>query len=318
MNNQMILRAMYDSAIKMDENELYHHGVEGMSWGDRNGPPYPLSGANKKEARAEAKAKIEREKRLEKMRKAAAKKRKAEAKEQKKQAKIDKMKQELYRKGDMNKINKKAKYFTDEELELARERARQMTETRYTKSAKDAPDPNAMSKVMKLAQLVQTVAPAAISALSVAKGISELKKSRLDMDLAEMRAQDDSIDKKVKLLKDFNPEAAAEMASEFLGVKVEYKPKKEEKKPQDIKTISEALMKVNPEAAAQYLKDQTGYGGNVAAGSLAKNPAYKGSKNVKGTLSSILTSSTKTIPVSSIPHASTLHSKIPTSSKKKK
>ena len=28
-------------------NELMHHGIEGQKWGDRNGPPYPLTYAAK-------------------------------------------------------------------------------------------------------------------------------------------------------------------------------------------------------------------------------------------------------------------------------
>lgn len=28
------------------EDELYHHGIRGQKWGDRNGPPYPLSGGD--------------------------------------------------------------------------------------------------------------------------------------------------------------------------------------------------------------------------------------------------------------------------------
>ena len=37
-------------------NELYHHGVEGMSWGKRNGPPYPLNAKGKAKLRAQKKA----------------------------------------------------------------------------------------------------------------------------------------------------------------------------------------------------------------------------------------------------------------------
>lgn len=298
MNNQMILRTMYDRTIKM--NELYHHGVEGMSWGDRNGPPYPLSGANKKEARREAKAKIEKEKRLEKMRKAAAKKRKEQVKEAKKQEKIDKMKLKLLRKGDMNKINKKSEYFTNEELQFARERNREMIETRYAKNPNKAPDPHAMEKLMNVASKVGQIAQAAVPVVTLLKGAKELKNMGIERELKIEKAMSEATESKIRLVKDFDPEAAARLAGDYTGTKVQYKPKKEEKKPGDIKTISEALMKVNPQAAAEYLKEQTGYGGTVTTESLANNPSYEGPKKVKGTLGSLISSSTKKIPVSSL------------------
>lgn len=36
-----------------DTNEIYHHGVSGMEWGKRNGPPYPLDAQGKADLRAQ-------------------------------------------------------------------------------------------------------------------------------------------------------------------------------------------------------------------------------------------------------------------------
>ena len=39
-----------------DTNEIYHHGVNGMKWGKRNGPPYPLDAQGKADLKAQRKA----------------------------------------------------------------------------------------------------------------------------------------------------------------------------------------------------------------------------------------------------------------------
>lgn len=131
VRNQRTLDTLYhtlyaDEIKMMEEAEqddgLYHHGVEGMSWGDRNGPPYPLGGVDKKVARAEYKAKKEKEKRLKKMQKAAKKARKIKAKNAKQEAEILKKKQKLVKEGDLDKIRKNANLFTNEELQYVIER----------------------------------------------------------------------------------------------------------------------------------------------------------------------------------------------------
>lgn len=45
MNNKFI--ELSDVLATMDSNYLQHHGIEGMQWGVRHGPPYPLSGSGK-------------------------------------------------------------------------------------------------------------------------------------------------------------------------------------------------------------------------------------------------------------------------------
>lgn len=122
-----LYHTLYADEIEMmeeaaQEESLYHHGVEGMSWGDRNGPPYPLGGVDKKVARAEYKAKKEKERRLKKLQKAAKKARKIKAKNAKHEAEILKKKQKLVKEGDLDKIRKNANLFTNEELQYVIER----------------------------------------------------------------------------------------------------------------------------------------------------------------------------------------------------
>lgn len=130
MTNQRTLDMLHTSIYgdpdfeqyDVSEDELSHHGVLGMSWGKRHGPPYPLGGVDKRVARAEAKRKREKERKLKKLQKAAKKARKLKKREEKEAADIQKKKQKLVKKGDMDAIKKNAKLFTNEELQYIVER----------------------------------------------------------------------------------------------------------------------------------------------------------------------------------------------------
>jgi hypothetical protein len=98
--------------VRRKSDELYHHGVEGQSWGKRHGPPYPLDSNSSKQA---------------------ARKRKAAAKAARKQSKRDKKKAEQEKKtregikkaledGDLKAVNKYKSKMTNDELRTAIER----------------------------------------------------------------------------------------------------------------------------------------------------------------------------------------------------
>lgn len=267
MQNQMMKNNLYES-IKMSEDELYHHGVLNMSWGERNGPPYPLTGKAKRIAKEEYKKKVEREKRLEKMRKTAAKKRKLEKKEKIHQEKIEKMKKKLIEKGDIEKINKNAKHFTNEELRTARERNAELIEMRYSKSAKKAPNPHAFESFINIVDRVGQVAAKTVPIITAVEGLKRIQKMDLDRKMSEMDKMDAAVRSKISILKDIDPDAAARFASRTLGTTVEYKKdgkteeerkrEKEDREKKEIEDRVNLLMKVNPEAAATYLSEKTG------------------------------------------------------------
>lgn len=242
MTQSKMSREMCLDAIKMGE-ELYHHGVLGMSWGDRNGPPYPLGGIDKREARAEYKAKREKEKRLEKMRKIAAKKRKEEKKAERKQEKLNKWKEKLIMKGNVKKIYRKRKYFTNDEIEYAMNRNTQLTEARYTKNSNKASDPHVYDKLLKFGSVVQQISTSVLPAIQVAKGVKELKaldtKARVD----DAKFRSDALYTKIEKVKQFNPDMAAKLLGESLGG-IEVKVKQEKKKIEP-KDVADAVSGIN-------------------------------------------------------------------------
>lgn len=178
-------------------DELRHHGVEGMSWGERNGPPYPLGGLDKKVARAEAKRKKARERALEKARKAAKKKRKAEARdarreerEARQEEKDQLLKEKLLKKGDLDAIRKHRKLFTTQELIDAVNRARVLEEVKSDKTRKKEEDKPSkpekqkksaqeiMNDVTRFANTVNSIGVAAITTKNLVDGIVKMNRDK--------------------------------------------------------------------------------------------------------------------------------------------
>lgn len=173
MTRDLLVHSVFPEYFIDDEDDdaLEHHGVEGMSWGDRNGPPYPLGGVDKKIARAEYKRKKEKERRLKKLQKAAKKARKAKKKEEERQADILKKKQKLMKKGDLDAIRKNAKLFTNEELQYAIERDEQK---RALKGDKERSKDEAMELAMRRMAQIGEIAASAQKVLGAAKVGAEI------------------------------------------------------------------------------------------------------------------------------------------------
>lgn len=112
-------------------NYLAHHGMLGMSWGKRNGPPYPLDRSGKAALRKQKRD----ARRLKKLQRKEMKQRRAEEEEakrldrnrdryEKRQAQIQRDKERIMKSASANELAKYQGLWTNDELRLISERLR--------------------------------------------------------------------------------------------------------------------------------------------------------------------------------------------------
>lgn len=110
---------------------IAHHGVEGMTWGKRNGPPYPLDGSGK----------------------AALKKQKVE---KKKAEKLAKKKAAIAK--DPVRLQKNLDLYTPEELGEILKKYEVIKQLRNVPTQKELYDRSKMAKVMLMGNEISTLA----------------------------------------------------------------------------------------------------------------------------------------------------------------
>lgn len=239
MRNQIVSELLYHSLfeeeIKMEEeleDELEHHGVKDMSWGERNGPPYPLKGIDKKIARAQYRKEKERKKRLKKLQKAAKKARKLKQKEERTQEQIRKKKQQLVKKGNMEEIRKNVDLFTNEELEYIIDRD---NKKRLLKSNKERDTDEKMELFMKRFSQVSDMASKSQAVLTAVKMGAEIVgqvKANKVKDLEAEQKQWDRYSKEFDARNKLDPEDAKGYL-EFITGGASYRPKDSRKQIQN-------------------------------------------------------------------------------------
>lgn len=285
MQNQRTLETLYTTIYGVpdletyEEDSLEHHGVLGMSWGRRHGPPYPLGGVDKRVARAEAKRKREKERRLKKLQRAAKKARKLKKREEKEAADIQKKKQKLVKKGDMDAIKKNAKLFTNEELQYIVERDEAK---RAVLGKKERDEAQAMENFSrKLAQVANIAASAGTIIGTVRQGaqmVNDFKATKLkDLEIEDKRRA--SIQKEFEMRfgkDDHSPEAQRFIDRALAGE--DYTSPKETKAEKAQRKMNEDIM---TREADQYFKDAKAYDKAVKDKEKAAKEREKATKKFK-------------------------------------
>lgn len=137
-------------------SELYHHGIKGQEWGDRNGPPYPLDSNASVQAKKKKKSLVTRIKNKRKgkqLQKAKAAK-KAEREE----------KARIINSGDPDKVKSISAKLTNEELNEALSRIELNSAiSQYTKGGKKKIAKTGMDYINDLGNIAQNISSIAIA-----------------------------------------------------------------------------------------------------------------------------------------------------------
>ena len=245
--------------------ELKHHGIKDMSWGVRNGPPYPLSGAAKKMSTFLRKKKKQY---------AVASRAKKALKEQKHLDQINLKKQKLLAKGNMEAISKNASLFTNEELAAALARNQLMIEAKHAPNRRKAPDPHAFDTLVNMTDKIGQAAKNISPALDVAVKVADLVKKDKDIKAQDASNATKAVVERFNMLKGIDDQSALDLYNKVYGT--DYKKRK--KSGTFDTSIFNALAQLDPNEAAKYLNEYTGGSTSVNSTAIKDYLAVSGGK----------------------------------------
>lgn len=135
MVNQTTRDVFYDM---YHEDELQHHGVKDQQWGVQNGPPYPLSGENKKAAK-----KFYREQRRQ------DRIARRQERELKKNRKFEEARQKMLAKASIKEIRRHSDWFSQQEIESAMRKRQLLDASKPSKKKQRVLEEADLKKIQK-------------------------------------------------------------------------------------------------------------------------------------------------------------------------